>query len=536
MINGEEVDFNNEETSFAELYSDSIKRIKLGEVVCGKIIDITKDFVLVDIGCKSDGRASLQEFLDENGDPTVNIGDEVDLVLECMEDKDGFASLSKEKADLLKVWDDIVASYEKGKILQGKITKRIKGDFYVEIGGVNAFLPGSQLDIRPVKAPDKFVGESSYFKVLKYDKQKPNIIVSRRVVLEEEMQSLKAETLANLEEGGIVKGTVKNITDYGAFIDLGGVDGLLHITDMSWGKISHPSSVLSPGDIVDLKVLKYDKEDGKISLGLKQTRPDPWIDINERYAVGSRVTGKAVKILDYGAFVELEKGVEGLVHVSEMSWLKIRHPSERLKAGDSVEVVILHVDPANRRVALSLKQLEKNPWELVVEKYPKGSKLKGIVKSITDFGIFIGVEEGIDGLVHISDLSWKKMKHPSEVFEKGQEVEAVVLNIDRQSERFSLGIKQLKKNPWEGIAERYKPGMQVVGKITHIVDFGAFIELEEGIEGLIHVSELNRAKKTGVELKEDEMVEVEILNIDPLEKKIGLGIKSVVSQEESQDD
>ncbi len=537
MIDADKVDTNMEENNFESLYEESFKKLKVGELVHGRVIDIMQDFVLVDIGCKSDGRVQLKEFINnDNKEPAISVGDEVDLVLERREDEEGFAALSKIKADLLKVWDDIVESYEHGKVLEGKITAKVKGGFYVDIRGVNAFLPGSHLDIRPVKSPDSLIGKPSGFRVLKYDRNKPNIIVSRRAVLEEEREALRKETLSNLEEGKVVRGTVKNITDYGAFIDLGGIDGLLHITDMSWGKVSHPSSMLKPGDVVDLKVLKYDKDEGKISLGLKQTKPDPWIDIKERYPVGSKAEGKVVNLVDYGAFVELEDGVEGLIHISEMSWLKIRHPSEKLKVGDSVEVAILDIDPDSRRISLSLKQLEQNPWDMIEERYPKGSRIRGVIKNITDFGVFIGVEEGVDGLAHVSDLSWKKIKHPSEIFRKGQEVDAVVLNIDKQHERFSLGIKQLKENPWENVEEHYKPGMQVRGKVTSIVDFGAFVELEEGVEGLVHISELQREEKKGDDLKDGTLLEVEILNIDPEEKKIGLGIKEALSSREDSDD
>ncbi len=533
MINREGSNTEVENESFEKLYEKSIRKIKVGEIVKGKVLNIIQGTVFIDIGYKSDGRISLDEFKDDEGTTTIAIGDEVDLVLERVVDRDGFAVLSKGKADQLKVWDDIEESFEKGKVLNGKITRRIKGGFYVDIGGINTFLPSSHLDIKPVKSPDEFVGTTSKFKVLKFDRNRSNVIISRRIILEEEREIQKKDTLERIKEGNIVTGTVKNITDYGAFIDLGGVDGLLHITDISWGKLTHPSAILKPGDNIDLMVLKYDKEEGKISLGLKQTKPDPWATVLEKYPVDRKVSGKVVNIVDYGAFVELEEGLEGLIHISEMSWTKIRHPSQKLKVGDRVEVVVLRVEPENRRISLGIKQLEANPWDVIEEKYPKGSKVKGIIKNVADFGLFIGIEEGIDGFVHVSDLSWKKVKHPSELFEKGQEVEAVVLNIDKANERFSLSLKQLEKDPWSEIEGKYKPGMIVTGKVTGMADFGAFVELEEGVEGLIHISELTRGIKKGMEIKTGSLIETEILNIDPEDKKIGLSIRGTVTTEEN---
>jgi small subunit ribosomal protein S1 len=535
MVDREGLNTDAEGEDFEKLYEKSIKKIKTGEIVKGKVINIAQGTAFVDIGYKSDGRISLKEFTDDDGNINLAIGDEVDLVLERIVDREGFAVLSKGKADQLKAWDDIEEACEKGKAINGKITRRVKGGFYVDIGGINTFLPSSHLDIKPVKSPDEFVGTTCEFRVLKFDKDRnrSNIIVSRRALLEKDREVQRRDTLSKIKEGGIIAGTVKNITDYGAFIDLGGVDGLLHITDISWGKVIHPSAILKPGDEVDLMVLKYDEKEGKISLGLKQTKPDPWTTVLEKYPVGSKTFGKVVNIVDYGAFVELEEGLEGLVHVSEMSWTKIRHPSQKLKVGDRAEIVVLGVEPENRRISLGLKQLEVNPWDIIEEKYPKGSKIKGIIKNITDFGVFVGIEDGIDGLVHVSDLSWKKVKHPSELFEKGQEVEAVVLNIDKVNERFSLSIKQLEKDPWSEIEEKYKPGMVVTGKVTGMADFGAFVELEKGVEGLIHISELSREKKKGIEIQTGSLIEMEILNIDPEEKKIGLSIRGAVTTPEN---
>jgi len=518
--------------SFEELFEAKIKEFQDGDIIKGKVVQITQDSVMVDIGYKSEGHVPLREFLDKDGNPTVKVGDEITVLLERREDEGGFIVLSKAKADQFKVWDDIVESYETGKLLEGVITQRIKGGFYVDIKGITAFLPGSQVDLKPVRNQDKLVGQSFEFRVLKYNKRKNNVIVSRRVILEEKRDELKKATLETIHEGSIVEGVVKNVTDYGAFIDLGGIDGLVHLTDISWGKVTHPSQILKIGDKVTVKVLKYDKEEGKISLGLKQTRPDPWMSVTEKYPIGSRVKGRVVNITDYGAFVEIEEGLEGLVHISEMSWTKLKHPSQKLKINDVIEVQVLDIDAANKRISLGLKQVEPNPWEDVERRYPKGTKIKGVIKNITDFGVFVGIEDGIDGLVHVSDLSWKKIKHPSELFKKGQEIEAIVMNIDSANKRFSLSTKLLEKNPWEGVEDRYKPGMIVEGKVTSVADFGAFVGLEEGLEGLVHVSELSRGKKKGFDIHVGDIVEVEVLNVDPDDNKIGLSVRAVKKEAE----
>ncbi|MBI5285978.1 MAG: 30S ribosomal protein S1 [Deltaproteobacteria bacterium] len=515
-------------------YEESIRKLREGEILRGKVVCITQDAVIVDIGYKSEGRVPIEEFAGK----AVNVGDELDVFLEGRMDENGFVVLSKVKANQIRAWDEIAEASSSGKVLEGRIVQRIKGGFNVDMKGVAAFLPGSHVDIGPVRDWDSFVGRTCNFKVLQFNKGKGNVIVSRRVAMEEDREKAKIETMKVLTEDQVMEGTVKNITDYGAFIDLSGIDGLLHITDMSWGRISHPSQIFSVGDKVTVKVLKFNKEEGKVSLGFKQLKPDPWTTIQERYPTGTRVNGKVVSLTDYGAFVEIEERLEGLLHISEMSWIKLKHPSQRLRVGDMVEVMVLDVDTANKKMSLGLKQLEPNPWDLVAEKYPRGTRIKGVVKNITDFGIFVGVEEGIDGLVHISDISWKKVKHPTELFQKGQEVEVVVLNIDKANERFSLGIKQLEKDPWKDVDERYRPGTAITGKVVNITEFGAFIELEEGVEGLLHISELNRGRKRGLEIKVGDEVDVEVLNVNPEERKIGLSIRSwsVPDQEETKED
>ena len=514
-------------SDFEELFESRLKELQEGDIIKGKIVQITQDSVMIDIGYKSEGQVPLKEFLDKDGNPTVKVGDDVTVLIERREDEFGNISLSKAKADQFKIWDKVIESCEKGTAVEGTVSQRIKGGFYVDIEGITAFLPGSQVDLKPVRNPDKLIGQKFAFRVLKYNRRKNNVIVSRRVILEEEREVMRKQTLGTIEEGAIVDGIVKNVTDYGAFIDLGGIDGLVHLTDLSWGKVTHPSQVLKIGDTVKVMILKFNKEENKISLGLKQTMEDPWLKVMEKYPAGTRTTGTVVNITDYGAFVELEPGLEGLVHISEMSWTKLKHPSQKVKAGDQAEVLVLEVDAASKRISLGMKQIEANPWEEAERRYPKGTRIKGQVKNITDFGVFIGIEEGIDGLVHVSDLSWKKVKHPSEIFKKGQEVEALVLNIDSANKRFSLSTKLLERNPWEGVENRYKPGMTIEGRVTSVAEFGAFVELEEGLEGLVHVSELSRGKKRGADISEGDIVEVEVLNVDPEDNKIGLSIREV---------
>ena len=522
------------EENFEELLKDYEQggfELKRNDVVQGTIVQITPDAVVVDVGYKSEGMIPLREFADEKGEINVKIGDVYDVLFGGGESDSGLIVLSKEKADRQKIWN----SLEEGAIVEGRIVNRIKGGLSVDIG-VNAFLPGSQVDLRPVRNLDKVIGQSFDFKIIKLNKRRGNIVLSRRVLLENERESQRGETLKTLEENQVVEGIVKNLTDYGAFIDLGGIDGLLHITDMSWGRVKHPSDILAVGDKINVKVLKFDRDKERVSLGLKQIAPDPWLDVAAKYPIESKVVGKVVSLTDYGAFIELEEGVEGLIHVSEMSWTKrIKHPNKVLNIGDEVESVVLALDSENRRISLGLKQIEPNPWEIIGEKFPIGTIIEGQVKNITDFGVFVGVDEGIDGLVHISDLSWtKRIKHPSDAFKKGDLVRAVVLNIDRENERFSLGIKQLSADPWESVPVRYARGTIVKGKVTSVTDFGIFIELEEGIEGLIHVSELSKEKidnpKEFAEVGSE--LEAAVLQVDTVDRKIALSVKNIDEQKE----
>lgn len=508
-----------------------VKELKEGEIIKVRVVGITKDVVVVDMEYKSEGQIPLKEFLDIKGNLTIKVGDEIEALLESSDDDRGYVVLSAAKAKQLRMWNEIEEAYNTGKTIEGRILQKIKGGFSVDLHGVTAFLPGSQVDTRPVNNPDKLLNSLCIFKVLQYDRRKPNIVVSRRAVLEEEREHIKKDTVHVLEEGKIVEGIVKNTTNYGVFVDLGGIDGLLHVSDISWGKIKNPADIFKIGDKISVKVLKFNKEENKIALGLKQIKPNPWDTVKEKYPIGSKINGVVVKFADYGAFVELEEGLEGLIHLSELSWAKIKDASQRLKIGDTVEVKMLDVDSANKKISLSLKQLEPNPWDEIEKKYPKGTKVKGTIKNITDFGVFIGLEDGIDGLVHISDMSWKKIKHPTELFQKGQEAEAEVICIDKDKQRLSLSTKGLHKNPWQGVADRYHAGMSVSGKVTNIANFGAFVELEDGVDGLIHVAELNRGKKKGVTLTVGAVVEAEVLNVDPEEKKIGLGLKGLATAE-----
>jgi len=520
----------SEGTSFMELYEESLRSIQEGEVVKGEIVQIDKEFVLVDIGYKSEGQIRIEEFIDAQGNTTARVGDKVEVLLERKENEDGLIILSKEKAAKIKIWDEIKKVYEEDRTIQGKIISRVKGGLSVDIG-LQAFLPGSQVDLRPIRDMDSLVGTDHEFKIVKYNKRRGNIVLSRRAILEAERMSLRENTLKVLEEGAILEGAVKNITDYGLFVDLGGIDGLVHITDMSWGRVGHPSEMYQVGDKITVKVLSFDRERERVSLGVKQLTPDPWSDAAEKYPSDTRIQGKVVSLTDYGAFVEIEAGVEGLIHVSEMSWTrKVRHPSQLLSVGEIVDVMVLHMDADKKRISLGMKQVEPNPWDVIAEKYPVGTTIEGKIKNITDFGIFIGIDEGIDGLVHISDISWtRRIKHPSEVYKKGQEVQAVVLNIDKGNERFSLGIKQLVSDPWNEIPVKYKAGTRVTGTVTNVTDFGIFVELEEGIEGLIHVSELPKDKK-GHSLSRfqvDDVIQAKVVNVSPEDKKIGLSIRKL---------
>jgi small subunit ribosomal protein S1 len=525
-----------EQEDFKSLYEKSLKTVEEGQILKGIVVDITPDHVTVDVGYKSEGQIPMEEFLKKGKKVDVKIGDRIEVLLERKEGEEGLLILSKEKADKVNIWRDVSRSCREGEVMEGDIVSKVKGGLSVDIGGILAFLPGSQIDLKPVRNLDALIGQRLRFKVIKFNRKRNNIVLSRRILLDEERKLLREETLKNIKEGEIIEGTVKNLTDYGAFIDLGGIDGLLHITDISWGRTGHPSDRLSVGDRIKVKILHFDTEKEKVSLGLKQALPDPWNSVLEKYAIGSRIMGKVVNITDYGVFVELEEGVEGLVHISELTWSKkMKHPSKLVRIGDTVEIMVLDCDPIKRRISLGMKQIEPNPWALIEGKYPVGTRVVGRVKTVTDFGIFIGFEEGVDGLVHVSEMSWtKKIKHPSELYKKGQEVEAVVLNIDRNNERFSLGIKQLTPDPWKDIAQRYRKGEMVTGKITNLTDFGAFVELEEGIEGLIHVSEISREKvgKPSDLLKVGDTVSAVVVHTDPHERRIGLSMKGLKERTE----
>lgn len=534
-MNDDSLDNQNQGMTMDLLYEESFKSFHEGDVLKGVVVHVDKEYVMVDVGAKSEGRIDIHEFMDEQGQLAVAVGDQVEALLVRCDDDDGEIILSKDKAAKIKVWDEITRIHNEDGVINGKIIARVKGGLSVDIG-VTAFLPGSQVDVRPVKNLEALVGKNYDFKILKYNKRRGNVVLSRRTLLETERDAMRQETMSHLETGTVLDGVVKNLTEYGAFVDLGGLDGLLHITDMSWGRVGHPSELFNVGDTIQVKVLSFDRDKARVSLGMKQLQEDPWLTVAEKYEIGTRVSGRVVSLAEYGAFVELEKGVEGLIHVSEMSWTrKIRNPSSVLNVGDQVESVVLNVDLANKRISLGMKQVEPNPWDMVSERYPVGSVIEGKIKNITDFGIFIGIDEGIDGLVHISDMSWtKRYKHPSEVYKKGDDVRALVLAIDKDQERFSLGIKQLEEDPWMLVAAKYPVGSTAEGKITNITDFGLFIELESGVEGLIHVSESGRPKgKNLSELyKLDDMITAKVISISEFDHKIGLSVKRLKKDEE----
>jgi small subunit ribosomal protein S1 len=521
-----------------DMYDVSFKNFAEGEVVKGVVLQVSDSEVIVDVGYKSEGIIPVDEFRDETGKISVKTGDTVDVLLEKTEDKEGYVVLSKEKAEKMKVWDEVERAYQERRVVTGRVIERVKGGLAVDIG-VRAFLPGSQVDLRPVRNLDSLKGQELRMRVIKVNKKRGNIVLSRKAVLEEENAEKKRDTLETLEEGKVLMGTVKNITEYGAFVDLGGIDGLLHITDMSWGRINHPSEVLNVGEEIKVQVLKFDRESERVSLGYKQLKADPWTTATLKYPTGSRVKGKVVSLTDYGAFVELEQGVEGLIHVSEMSWSKkVKHPSKILTVGQEVECAVLGIDQEAHRISLGLKQIESNPWQELADKYPVGAKLRGKVRNLTEFGAFVEVEEGIDGLIHISDLSWtKRVKHPSEVLKKGDTVEAVVLNIDAENQRLSLGLKQLATDMWDEFFAHHKVGDIVEGKIVRLTNFGAFVELAEGIEGLVHVSELDekRVDKPEEQFKVGDNYPMKIIKINEGEKKIGLSIKAVKQDEYQKD-
>ncbi len=518
------------QSEFEKLYDQSLKSFKSGTVVRGRVLQVrtgVSGVVMLDLGYKSDGIIPADQFTDEEL-KALKPGDEIEVMLEAAEDANGNLLLSREKARKLQMWDELNRAYQTGSPVRGTVLSVIKGGLTVDIGGIAAFLPGSQIDVKPVHNLNQMIGQVLELKVIKMNSGRGNIVLSRRALLEHKQNAKKEETLASLSEGQLVSGVVKNITDYGAFVELGGIDGLLHITDMSWGRINHPAELLAVGDKIEVKILKFDREKQKVSLGLKQKSPDPWLTVGEKYPVGTKVRGKIVSLTDYGAFMELEQGVEGLIHVSEMSWAqKIKHPSKIVAVSDIIEAQVLSVDPAGKRISLGIKQLEANPWLTLSERYPAGSTIEGKIKTITDFGAFVGLEEGIDGLVHISDLSWSRhVKHPSEVLKKGQVVKAVVLSIDPQKERVSLGIKQLSPDPWDKlIPERYKVGQDEKVKVTKVADFGVFVELEHDIEGLIPTSEL---LKDAEPVKAGDEVTARVIKVDRGERKIALSIKAYI--------
>jgi small subunit ribosomal protein S1 len=516
-----------QETEFEKLYSQSIKQFKSGTLVRGRVLQIQSGFVMLDLGYKSDGIIPVEQFTEDEL-KTLKPGDELEVLLEAAEDSNGNIMLSRDKAKKLQVWDDLNRAFQTGAPVMGKVLAAIKGGLSVDIGGVEAFLPGSQVDIKPVQNQARLVGQSLEMKIIKMNSGRGNIVLSRRAILEQQQNLKKEATLSSLAEGQIVSGVIKNITDYGAFLDLGGIDGLMHITDISWSRINHPSEALKVGERVDVVVLKYDREKQKVSLGLKQKTQDPWLSVAEKYPVGSRVRGKVMSLTDYGAFVELEHGVEGLVHVSEMSWTqKIKHPSKVVTAGDVIEAQVLSAEPANKRISLGMKQITPNPWQTIGERHPVGSEVEGKVKTVTDFGAFVGIEEGIDGLIHISDLSWTRhIKHPSELLKKGQKTKAVVLALDPAKERISLGLKQLTPDPWDkAIPERYKVGQDEKVRVTKKADFGMFVELELGIEGLIPASEV---PKDSPEIKEGDEVTARVIKVDRGDRKIALSVKAQI--------
>jgi len=517
-----------------ELYDRSFKSISEGEVIKGTVLKILPSEVIVDVGYKSEGMISIAEFQDKNGKLTVQPGDSVDVLLERTEDRDGYIVLSREKAEEMKIWDDVEKAHVESKVVIGRVIERVKGGLAVDIG-IRAFLPGSQIDVRPVRNLDSFAGQELRMQVIKVNKKRGNIVLSRKVLLEEENAEKKKNTLETLAEGKVIQGIIKNITDYGAFIDLGGIDGLLHVTDMWWGRSQHPSELFKINETVEVKVLSFDSETERISLGYKQLHEDPWTSVTDRYQVGQRVSGKVVSLTDYGGFIELESGVEGLIHVSEMSWSKrVKHPSKIMNMGDTLESIVLGIDPESRRISLGLKQIEANPWDQLAQKWPVGSRITGTVRNLTEFGAFIEVDEGIDGLIHISDMSWsKRLTHPSEIVQKGDEVEAMVLNVDPENQRLSLGLKQLVTDVWDKFFASNKVGDIVEGKVVRSTNFGVFVEIAEEIDGLIHVSEFDEKKgdQSVKELKVDEVIKARIIKLSQSDRKIGLSIRALTSND-----
>jgi len=518
------------EESMEDWFNRGVGDIEEGEVVRGTVVEVRDSEVLVDIGYKSEGTIAIEEFRHAGSLPKV--GEEIEVYLESKEDSEGLIVLSKDKADKIKVWDAISKSHDSGTPVEGKVVEVVKGGLSVDVG-VRAFLPGSQVDLRPVKNLASMLGQVIRAKVIKLNRRRGNVVLSRRAVLEEEREEKRKHTLSVLSEGMVLTGAVKNITDYGAFIDLGGIDGLLHVTDMSWGRVGHPSEIFQIGDQVEVVVLHFDRETGRVSLGYKQKSSDPWAVVDDRYPVGAKVQGRVVSLTNYGAFVELEPGVEGLVHVSEMSWTRrVRHPSKLVNVGDTVDVMVLDVNKATKRISLGMKQVEADPWATIDDRYKPGERVEGKVRNLTDFGAFVELEPGVDGLLHISDMSWtRNIGHPSEILKKGQSVETQILNVDRENKRISLGLKQIQPDPWETVSQRYPMGSRVTGKVVRLTDFGAFVELEAGVDGLLHVSQMsNRPIASPADLVNvgDELT-LMVIRVDPHERRIGLSLKDLAA-------
>ena len=518
------------EESMEDWFNRGVGDIEEGEVVRGRVVEVRDSEVLVDIGYKSEGTIAMEEFRHAGTLPKV--GDEIEVYLESKEDSEGLIVLSKDKADKIKVWDAISKSHDSGTPVEGKVVEVVKGGLSVDVG-VRAFLPGSQVDLRPVKNLASMLGQMIRAKVIKLNRRRGNVVLSRRAVLEEEREEKRKHTLSVLSEGMVLTGAVKNITDYGAFIDLGGIDGLLHVTDMSWGRVGHPSEIFQIGDQVEVVVLHFDRETGRVSLGYKQKSSDPWAVVDERYPVGAKAQGRVVSLTNYGAFVELEAGVEGLVHVSEMSWTRrVRHPSKLVNVGDMVDVMVLDVNKATKRISLGMKQVEADPWATIEERYKPGERVEGKVRNLTDFGAFVELEPGVDGLLHISDMSWtRNIGHPSEILKKGQSVDTQVLNVDRDNKRISLGLKQIQPDPWESVSQRYPMGSRVTGKIVRLTDFGAFVELEPGVDGLLHISQMSTrpiASPSDLVNVGDELT-LMVIRVDPNERRIGLSLKDLAA-------
>ena len=518
------------EESMEDWFNRGVGDIEEGEVVRGTVVEVRDSEVLVDIGYKSEGTIAMEEFRHAGTLPKV--GDEIEVYLESKEDSEGLIVLSKDKADKIKVWDAISKSHDSGTPVEGKVVEVVKGGLSVDVG-VRALLPGSQVDLRPVKNLASMLGQMIRAKVIKLNRRRGNVVLSRRAVLEEEREEKRKHTLSVLSEGMVLTGAVKNITDYGAFIDLGGIDGLLHVTDMSWGRVGHPSEIFQIGDQVEVVVLHFDRETGRVSLGYKQKSSDPWAVVDERYPVGAKALGRVVSLTNYGAFVELEAGVEGLVHVSEMSWTRrVRHPSKLVNVGDMVDVMVLDVNKATKRISLGMKQVEADPWATIEERYKPGERVEGKVRNLTDFGTFVELEPGVDGLLHISDMSWtRNIGHPSEILKKGQSVETQILNVDRDNKRISLGLKQIQPDPWESVLQRYPMGSRVTGKIVRLTDFGAFVELEPGVDGLLHVSQMSSrpiASPSDLVNVGDELT-LMVIRVDPNERRIGLSLKDLAA-------